>query len=99
MKVILLYHMTIPAIKPVTEIKRHATEIIAQLEADHVPVLITEHGRAAAVLLDVESYQSMLRRLDLLEGIARGERAFAEGRVVSHDEAKKRLGRWLNEPR
>ena len=91
--------MSTPAIKPVTEIKRHATEIIAQLKADRVPILITEHGRAAAVLLDVESYQTLLRQLELLEGIARGERAFADGRVVSHDEAKKRLGRWLNESR
>ncbi len=87
--------MSAPAIKPVTEIKRHATEIIAQLKSDRTPVLITEHGRSAAVLLDVESYQELLRRLEILEGIARGERAFSEGRVVSHEEAKKRLGRWL----
>jgi prevent-host-death family protein len=98
-KVILLYHMSATHIKPVTEIKRHATEIIAQLEADRVPVLITEHGRAAAVMLDVESYQAMTRKLDLLEGIARGERAFSEGRIVSHEEAKTRLGRWLDESR
>lgn len=91
--------MSVTAIKPVTEIKRHATEIIAQLEADRVPILITEHGRAAAVLMDVESYQTLLRRLDLLEGLARGERAFAEGRVVSHGEATKRLERWLDESR
>lgn len=91
--------MNAPAIKPVTEIKRHATEIIAQLQADHVPVLITEHGRSAAVLLDIESYQGLLRRLEILEGIARGERALSEGRVASHDEAKARLDRWLDEPR
>lgn len=91
--------MSATAIKPVTEIKRHATEIIAQLESDRVPILITEHGRAAAVLMDVESYQSLMRRLEILEGIARGERAFAEGRVVSHDEATKRLGKWLSESR
>lgn len=91
--------MNATAIKPVTEIKRHATEIIAQLEADRVPILITEHGRAAAVLIDVESYQTLLRRLDVLEGLARGERAFAEGRIVSHEEATKRLGKWLNESR
>ena len=90
-------HMTVPAIKPVTEIKRRATEILSQLQADRVPVLITEHGRSAAVLLDVESYQDLLRRLEILEGIARGERAFSEGRVVTHREAKKRLGRWLDE--
>jgi prevent-host-death family protein len=86
-------------LRPVTEIKRHATRIIAQLQSDRVPVVITEHGRSAAVLLDVETYETLRRRLSLLEGIARGERAFAEGRVVSHAGAKKRLGRWLGKHR
>jgi hypothetical protein len=31
---------------------------------------------------------------DVLDGIARGERAFAEGRVTAHPQARKRLGRW-----
>ena len=83
------------AVRPVTEIKRRATEIIAELRENQTPVLITQHGRSAAVLLDVDSYESMLRRLEILEGIARGERAFADGRVVSQANAKKRLGRWL----
>lgn len=83
-------------IKPVTELKRHATRIIQQLDESRTPMLITERGRAAAVLLDVESYRAMLRKLELLEGIARGERAIAEGRVVSHRDARKRLKRWSN---
>jgi len=82
--------------KPVTEIKRRATAVIHRLQEDRVPVLITEHGQSAAVLLDVATYEEMKRRLALLEGLARGERAFSEGRVVSHRAAKKRLSRWLN---
>lgn len=34
----------------------------------------------------------------ILEGIAVGERAFADGRVVTHDDAQMRLKRWLKEP-
>jgi prevent-host-death family protein len=83
------------ATKPVTELKRRATEILAELEEERQPLLITEHGRSAAVMLDVESYQEMVNRMALLEGIARGERAILEGRVVSHAAAKQRLRRWL----
>lgn len=86
-------------VTPVTEVKRHATEIISKLRDDRAPVLITERGRSAAVLLDVETYEELLARIEILQGIARGERAYAEGRVVSHADAKKRLGRWLREPR
>jgi prevent-host-death family protein len=87
--------MATPRTQPVTEVKRRATEIIARLRKEKLPILITEHGRSAAVLLDVESYDELLRRLELLEGIARGERAFSEGRVVSHGAARKRMKRWL----
>ena len=80
----------------VTTLKRKATEIIAEVEAERDPVLITHHGRPAAYLVDVETYEDTQRRLAILEGIARGERAIEEGRVVSHAEAKKRMARWLS---
>ncbi len=79
----------------VTTLKRKATEVIADLERDQEPVLITQHGRPAAYLIDVQTYDSLTKRLTLLEGIARGERAIEEGRVVTHTEAKKRMARWL----
>ena len=85
----------LPSLKPVTEIKRHAVEIIDQLREDRVPVLITERGKEAAVMLDVGTYKGMLKRLELLEAIAEGERAFLEGRVSSHGEVKARMAkRW-----
>jgi prevent-host-death family protein len=84
---------------PVTEVKRRATEIIGRLQEDRVPVLVTERGRSAAVMLAVETYEGLLDQLAILQGVARGERAFAEGRVVSHKNAKKRLSKWLDEPR
>lgn len=80
----------------VTTLKRKATEIIAELSEGHEPVLITQHGRPAAYLVDVESYDALNQRVAVLEGIARGERAVDEGRAVSHAEAKKRMKRWLS---
>jgi prevent-host-death family protein len=79
----------------VTTLKRKATEIISELKQEREPVLITQHGRPAAYLIDVETYTALNQRLAILEGIARGERAIEEGRVVSHTEAKKRMARWL----
>lgn len=85
----------LPALKPVTDIKRHATEIIDQLREDRIPVLITERGREAAVLLDVGTYRGMLKRLEVLEALAEGERAFAEGRVSAHEDVMARIqGSW-----
>lgn len=80
----------------VTTLKRKATDVIDRLTEDREPVLITQHGTPAAYLVDVNTFAAMHRKLELLEGIARGEKAFQEGRVVSHQDAKKRLSRWLD---
>ncbi|NDG72543.1 MAG: type II toxin-antitoxin system Phd/YefM family antitoxin [Proteobacteria bacterium] len=79
----------------VTTLKRKATDVISQLTADQEPVLITQHGLPAAYLIDVKMYEGMQSRLTLLEGIARGEKAILEERVLSHKEAKLRMARWL----
>ena len=80
----------------VTTLKRQATEILAELERSKEPVLITHNGVPSAYLIDVESYERLTERMNVLEGIARGEMALAEGRTVSHDEAKARMRRWLD---
>ena len=80
----------------VTTLKRKATDLIERLAEDREPVLITQHGTPTAYLVDVDTFSEMRRKLALLEGIARGEKAFQEGRIVTHAEAKKRLSRWLD---
>ena len=79
----------------VTTLKRQATRLIAELNEDPAPVLITEHGRPAAYLVNVASYEEQQARMQILEGIARGERAFQQGRTLSHEQATKRMKRWL----
>ena len=80
----------------VTTLKRKATDIISRISKEHEPVLITQRGLPAAYLVDVESFESMEKRLHLLEGIAKGEKAIQEGRVIGNTEAKQRLSRWLD---
>ncbi len=82
-------------IELVTTLKRQATKILADLHASKEPVLITEHGQPSAYLVDVEDYEMMQDRMALLEGLAKGETAFSEGRVVSHAQAKERMSKWL----
>lgn len=79
----------------VTTLKRQATKILDELHREKEPVLITEHGKPSAYLVDVDSFENLLRRMKLLEGIARGEKAILEGRVVTHEEAQKKMSRWL----
>jgi prevent-host-death family protein len=79
----------------VTTLKRQATELLSDIERDRQPILITQNGLPSAYLVDVETFELLQQRLTVLEGIAGGEMAVAEGRVVSHAEAKPRMARWL----
>jgi len=80
----------------VTTLKRQATKILAELHESKEPVLITEHGKPSAYLIDFEDYESLQSRMQILEGIARGESAALEGRVLSHNEAKAKMKKWLS---
>ncbi len=53
------------SIIPVSDLRYKAKEILAQV-ADR-PVVISQRGRAAAVLVDFEIYNEMARRLEVLE--------------------------------
>ena len=79
----------------VTTLKRQATEILDELERQKEPILITQHGLPSAYLVDVETFERLQKRMQLLEGIARGEKAVEEGRVLSQAQARTRMSRWL----
>lgn len=80
----------------VTTLKRQATQILSELHLTGEPVLITEHGKPSAYLVDVDSYEFTQSRMQILEGIARGERAILENRTYAQDEAKRKMEKWLS---
>jgi len=82
-------------IELLTTLKRKTAEILAALETDRIPILITQNGLPKAYLVDVETYQSQQNLLRLLEGIARGDKAVEDDRVLTNAKAKKRMARWL----
>ena len=79
----------------VTTLKRQATKLLKELREEKEPVLITEHGKPSAYLIDVEHFEEIQQKLQLLEGLARGERAVLEDRVLDREEAKEKMSRWL----
>ncbi|MFW3176965.1 type II toxin-antitoxin system Phd/YefM family antitoxin [Xanthomonas phaseoli] len=79
----------------VNTLKRQATELLAAAARDKEPILITQHGLPSAYLVDVASDERMRQRIALLQGIARGEMAVAQGRTLSHEQARQRMAPWL----
>ena len=80
----------------VTTLKRKATRVLSELHESGETVLITEHGKPSAYLVDVDSFEFMQNRMHILEGIARGERAILEKRTFSQAQAKRKMKKWLD---
>jgi len=60
------------------------------------PLILTQHGKSAAVLLDVSVYQAIMEKLELLEEIRTGEKQILEGQYLTHEQVKERLSEHYN---
>lgn len=78
-------------IQPVTEFRANAAQVIEQVQETGEPVILTQHGRSAAVLLDVDSYERMIDELALLRDVRVAEKQIAAGKVRSHSAVAKVL--------
>jgi prevent-host-death family protein len=82
---------------PITDLQRQSRQIVSQVADSDEPVIITQRGRAAAVLLSAERYSRIeedlgrLDELELLHPLEHGVRDFAEGRALSQSKVRTRL--------
>lgn len=53
-------------VRPVTEFRANASAFLEQIRATKCAVILTQHGRSAAVLLDMAVYEDLLSELALL---------------------------------
>jgi prevent-host-death family protein len=82
-------------IKPLSEVRTGIANFIKQVHATKRPVIITQHGRGVAVLLDAHEYEAMQERLELLSDVQISLSQLENGEGVSHDKAKESVLRKL----
>jgi prevent-host-death family protein len=78
-------------IQPITEFRANAAQMIGRVQETGEPMSLTQHGKSAAVLLDVEAYEALIDQIELLRDIRVSERQIAEGKVVSNAAVMKKL--------
>lgn len=78
-------------IKPVTDFRANSAALLEQVRESGRPLVLTQRGRSAAVVLDVRAYQALIDELDELRDVARGLADAEAGRLVDHDAARTRL--------
>ena len=74
-------------VKPLSEFRAGVASSIRQVHKTKRPMVITHHGKPAAVLLDIAHYETLVERIETLRDIRTGEQQISEGKGVSHDQA------------
>lgn len=84
-------------IRPMSEFRAGVSAFLRQVHDTKRPLVITQHGKGVAVLLDVDEYEAMLEKMELLEDIQTAENQIEKGKGIEHAKAKahvlKRIGK------
>jgi prevent-host-death family protein len=79
------------AVKPISYVKTHASEIIRDLDESGGPVVITLNGEAKAVIQGIKEYEELQESLTLLKILAQSKKSLEEGRYKPAAKAFKDL--------
>lgn len=67
----------IPEIIPLSDLRQEAAGVIKRLQDGEQPIVITQRGRAAAVLLSMDGYEQLTQTQAILEHLINGEKEIA----------------------
>jgi prevent-host-death family protein len=80
---------------PVSEFKAQAADWLRRIGESGVPVVVTQNGKPAGVLLSPATFDALIEKARFLAGVEEGLSDAAAGRTVSHREVRGRLRKRL----
>jgi len=75
-------------IVPLSSFRADVTRLMAQTRQTHRPIVVTQNGKAANVFLDVNDYQQLIDKVDLMADICKGEADIKAGRLHTTDDVR-----------
>jgi prevent-host-death family protein len=83
-------------IEPLSAFRKKSADFIKRLKQDKQPIILTQHGKSAAVLLDVTGYERFSKKLNLLEDLLEAKQQVQQGETYTMNEAKERINKHLS---
>ena len=78
-------------IRPLSEVRTGIANFIKQVHDTKRPVIITQHGKGVAVLLDAHEYEAMQEKLELLTDVQISLNQLESGQGINHEDAKEKV--------
>lgn len=76
---------------PVTEFRSDINAMIQRTKTTHRPIILTQHGKSTAVVVDIADYQRMVEKTELAEDIRIAKQQIKEGKTYTTAQAKERI--------
>jgi antitoxin YefM len=84
-------------VQPLSAFRQNAAGFLDQIRSTKRPLVLTQHGKSAAVVLDVAQYEALVDEIELIRDIRQAEAELARGKGIPHEdvvaELRKRLKR------
>ena len=78
-------------IRLLSEVRTGIANFIKQVHDTKRPVIITQHGKGVAVLLDAHEYEAMQEKLELLTDVQISLNQLESGQGINHEDAKEKV--------
>lgn len=80
-------------IQPLSEFRSKVAFYFDKIKKNKRPLIITQNGKGAAVLLNVSTYQTMVDKIELLEDVKLAEEQIVNGQEITHHAVKQRFAK------
>jgi len=73
-------------VQPLSAFRANAAGFLDQVRATKRPLVITQHGKSAAVVLDVDEYEALVEELEVIRAIRQAKSELARGEGIAHED-------------
>ena len=74
-----------------TDFKNQASKMLRQMQSSHRPIIITQNGRAAGVLISPAEFDLLSEQCRFTQAVQSGLRDVEQGRVLTEEELAQAL--------
>ena len=85
-------------IEPLSEFRKKSADFVKRLKKEKQPIVLTQHGKSAAVLMDVSEYERFTRKMEMLEDLLEAKQQVEQGKTYTLGEARERIDDHLSNP-
>ena len=82
---------------PISDLRQNASNLLKQLRKSKEPLIITQRGRASAVMISVDAYEESEHEKELLRLLAKGEKEIEIGQGYDLDAVLAEADAFLSE--